>query len=104
MKRGGAKAVTVPALSMRRSPEIVDQSVSATLAGPEVADALDVDVGTALLSLNRTVRDVHGNGVEYLVGLYRPDMFRLEMPLSRVGHGDGRHWEPTIGRNTEASA
>lgn len=74
------------------------QSVSATLAGPDVAEALDVAVGSALLSLRRVVRDVDGNGVEYLSGLYRPDMFRLEMPLTRVGSGSARHWEPAIGQ------
>lgn len=72
------------------------QSVTATLAGPDVADALGVAVGSALLSLKRVVRDVDGNGVEYLLGLYRPDMFQLEMPLSRVSDGDGRHWQPAI--------
>ncbi|MDW3224320.1 MAG: GntR family transcriptional regulator [Paracoccaceae bacterium] len=74
------------------------QSVSATLAGPEVAEALEVAVGSALLSLKRVVRDVDGNGVEFLSGLYRPDMFSLEMPLARVGDGVGRHWEPAIGQ------
>ncbi len=78
------------------------QSVSATLAGPEVADALEVAVGSALLSLRRVVRDVDGNGVEYLAGLYRPDMFRLEMPLTRVGNGGTRHWEPAIGQTGKA--
>nr|WP_281496111.1 GntR family transcriptional regulator [Marivita sp. S6314] len=75
------------------------QSVSATLAGPDVAEALNVAVGSALLSLRRVVRDVDGNGVEYLSGLYRPDMFRLEMPLTRVGQGAARHWEPAIGQS-----
>lgn len=73
------------------------QSVSATLAGPDVAEALGVVVGSALLSLRRVVRDVDDNGVEYLCGLYRPDMFRLEMPLTRVGRGSARHWTPAIG-------
>ena len=80
------------------------QSVSASLAGPDVAEALDVAVGSALLSLKRVVRDVDGNGVEYLSGLYRPDMFRLEMPLTRVGKGSTRHWEPAIGQTGEPSA
>jgi GntR family transcriptional regulator len=74
------------------------QSVSASLAGPEVAEALNVAEGSALLSLKRVVRDVDGNGVEFLSGLYRPDMFSLEMPLTRVGDGVGRHWEPAIGQ------
>jgi len=77
------------------------QTVSATLAGPDVAEALDVAVGSALLSLKRVVRDVEGNGVEYLSGLYRPDMFRLEMPLTRVGSGMARHWEPAIGQRED---
>lgn len=76
--------------------EAAHQSVSATLAGPDVAEALGVAVGSALLSLRRVVRDVDGNGVEYLSGLYRPDMFQLEMPLTRVGDGMARHWEPAI--------
>ncbi len=80
------------------------QSVSATLAGPEVAEALDVAVGTALLSLRRVVTDVEGKGVEYLSALYRPDMFRLEMPLARVGKGAARHWEPAIGKENETFA
>jgi GntR family transcriptional regulator len=75
------------------------QSVSAKLAGPEVAEALGVAVGSALLSLRRVVRDVQGNGVEYLSALYRPDMFRLEMSLARVGKGEARHWEPTISKH-----
>ncbi|THH36115.1 GntR family transcriptional regulator [Aliishimia ponticola] len=79
------------------------QTVSATLAGPDVADALDVAVGSALLSLRRVVRDIDGNAVEYLSALYRPDMFRLEMPLARVGSGNTRHWEPAIGELGETS-
>jgi GntR family transcriptional regulator len=84
----------------RSGVQIVEahQSVSATLAGPDVAEALEVAVGSPLLSLKRVVRDVDGNGVEYLSGLYRPDMFSLEMPLSRVGNGRARHWEPAIGQ------
>ena len=65
---------------------------------PEIASSIRVAVGSALLSLNRIVRDEDGNGVEYLSALYRPDMFRLEMPLRRVGQQNERHWEPTIGQ------
>jgi GntR family transcriptional regulator len=85
----------------RSGVQIVEahQSVSATLAGPDVAEALEIAVGSALLSLKRVMRDVDGNGVEYLYALYRPDMFSLEMPLSRIGEGKGRHWEPSIGQS-----
>ncbi len=72
------------------------QSVTASLASPDVAEALGVSVGSALLSLNRIVYDAEGQGVEYLAALYRPDMFRLQMSLSRVGAESERHWEPVI--------
>ena len=40
-----------------------------------------------------------GRGVEYLSALYRPDLFRLEMTLERIGVGNDRQWQPVIGRN-----
>lgn len=76
--------------------ETARQSVSATLAPPDIAEALNVSVGSALLSLDRVVLDSHGRGVEFLSALYRPDMFRLDMDLSRVDDGGLRHWEPRI--------
>jgi GntR family transcriptional regulator len=74
-----------------------EQSVTATLASPDVAQALEISVGSALLSLTRIVRDADGQGVEYLSALYRPDVFQLEMSLERVGDGVHRHWEPVVG-------
>ncbi len=85
---------------LERSGVLVDsatQSVSVTLATPDVAEALGVSVGAPLLSLRRVVRDTEGRGVEYLSALYRPDLFRLEMTLARTGAGENRHWEPVIG-------
>lgn len=79
------------------------QSVTATLAAPDVAEALGVSVGSPLLSLRRVVRDSDGRGVEHLSALYRPDVFRLEMTLNRVGTGDARHWAPVIGDVPEAA-
>ncbi|MEM9763243.1 MAG: GntR family transcriptional regulator [Pseudomonadota bacterium] len=73
-----------------------EQAVSATLAAPAVADALGIAAGAPLLSLTRVVRDAEGRCVEHLAALYRPEMFRLEMRLHRVGVGDARHWEPVI--------
>ncbi len=84
---------------MERSGVEVDharQTVSAALATPDVAEALDVSVGVALIALTRVVYDTAGNGVEHLSALYRPDRFRLEMVLNRVGDADTRHWEPAL--------
>lgn len=72
------------------------QSVSATLASPTLAEALEVAVGSALLSLQRVVCDSDGNGVEYLSARYRPDLFTLDMTLARVKDGNDRYWEPSI--------
>ncbi len=70
---------------------------SAQQSVPDVAEALGVSVGAALIALERVVRDAEGRGVEHLAALYRPDLFRLEMTLTRVGAGPDRHWEPVIG-------
>lgn len=80
------------------------QSVTATLAAPDVAEQLGVSVGAPLLALDRVVRDSAGQGVEYLSALYRPDMFRLEMELSRVGAREARHWEPVISPEARKAA
>ncbi|WP_020040867.1 GntR family transcriptional regulator [Salipiger mucosus] len=72
------------------------QTVSAVLATPETAEALETTVGAALISLMRVVYDTDGAGIEYLSALYRPDRFQLELTLNRVGGGDDRHWEPVL--------
>lgn len=74
-----------------------DQSVTAALAAPDVAAALEVSTGSPLLALTRIVRDAGGAGVEHLSALYRPDMFRLEMSLTREGRDGARRWAPVIG-------
>lgn len=74
-----------------------EQAVTATLAAPDVADALEVAAGSALLALRRVVRDETGRAVEHLSALYRPDRFQLEMQLARVGPGDARQWRPVVG-------
>ncbi|MEM7566948.1 MAG: GntR family transcriptional regulator [Pseudomonadota bacterium] len=72
------------------------QTVSAALATPQVAEALDVEPGAPLIALTRIVRDAAGRGVEHLQALYRPDRYRFEMTLARVGAGDARHWSPVV--------
>ena len=80
------------------------QQVGATLAAPDVAEALGVAVGSALLTIRRVVRDTEGRGVEYLSALYRPDLFRLEMTLNRVNANGKRHWAPVIDREAGREA
>ncbi len=73
------------------------QSISATLASHDVAQALDVTVGSPLISLTRVVFDEQGRGVEHLEALYRPDRYRIQIDLERNGDDDARYWEPRVG-------
>jgi len=65
------------------APATAEQAVSATLADMVVADRLGVDVGAPLLRTRRIVRDERGTPIELLVALYRSDLYRLTMTLSR---------------------
>jgi GntR family transcriptional regulator len=72
-----------------------DQTIGATLADAQAAMRLGVDVGSALLTLTRAVRDEAGQVVEYLQALYRPDRYLYRMSLARVDAAEGgRVWTP----------
>ena len=71
------------------------QRISAVLATPETANALDVRTGSPLIELVRVVYDSDGRGVEHLHALYRPDRYNFEMDLERAGDGSARTWAPT---------
>ncbi|TCT11571.1 GntR family transcriptional regulator [Tepidamorphus gemmatus] len=80
------------------------QSVSAVLATPEIATALETEVGAALISLTRVVYDRDGRGIEYLSALYRPDRYQLELTLTRDDRGDTPRWQPVAaGGGSEAA-
>jgi len=70
------------------------QDLSAELATPEVAQALDCEIGAPLISLVRTVFDANGRGIEHLHALYRPDRYAFRMALVRNGASAERRWEP----------
>jgi GntR family transcriptional regulator len=93
-----AELATTPLLSLlERSGVRVEraaQTITASLAGPEVADALGLDVGAPVLALTRVVFDAHGKGVEHLAATYRPDRYMFQMELVRTGQGADRFWHP----------
>lgn len=71
-----------------------EQTITATLADPAMAEALSVEIGSPLLQVARVVYDQNGRAVEYIRATYRPDRYRYTMRLSRV-HGEGRSlWSP----------
>ena len=71
------------------------QTISATLAGPDAAAALKVEIGSPLISLTRVVYGADGRGIEHLTALYRPDMYAFHMEMVRSSHGVERYWQPT---------
>jgi GntR family transcriptional regulator len=68
------------------------QRISASHADAEVAEQLDVSVGSALLAVRRLIYDQSERPVQWLHGLYRPDRYEYEMQLSRVGGIDAKVW------------
>jgi len=73
------------------------QAISATLAGPEAAQALGLEIGSPLLALTRVVYESSGRGVEHLHALYRPDRYAFHMDLVRTGTDGERRWSPAPG-------
>lgn len=73
--------------------ERASQTIGATLAGPEAAQALGVGLGSPLLSLTRVVHGADDRGVEHLHALYRPDRFSFQMDLRRTGARGRRSWK-----------
>ena len=98
----GDLATTPLFVLLERSGILVDQAkqeISATLATSDVARALQVPVGSPLISLNRIVFDRNQRGVEYLAALYRPDRYRIEIDLNRAGSEDSRYWQTIDGKS-----
>jgi GntR family transcriptional regulator len=83
------------------SVERATQEIGAVLASPELASALDVDIGSALIALTRVVYDALGRGVEHLRALYRPDRYAFRMDLERTGESEGRRWSPVAKSHDE---
>ncbi|PWC37768.1 GntR family transcriptional regulator [Azospirillum sp. TSO35-2] len=77
--------------------ERATQAINATLAGPEAAAALDLEIGSPLLTLTRVVYEPAGRGVEHLHALYRPDRYSFHMDLVRTGNDGERRWSPALG-------
>jgi GntR family transcriptional regulator len=71
-----------------------EQSISAVLADPTVAEFLDVPVASALLNIRRLVRDAAGRPVEYLDARYRPDRFEYRQDLAAHETSGAPVWLP----------
>jgi GntR family transcriptional regulator len=76
-------------------PASARQQIGATLAAPDVAQALGIHAGAALLEVRRVVEDAEGRPVQYLRALYRPELYRIEMAMTRTAGEDGLAWTAT---------
>ncbi len=68
------------------------QTITATVAPPNVAVALGIHAGAPLLDVRRLVMDATGRPIEHIRVLYRPELYRYEMDLTRVREADGARW------------
>lgn len=68
------------------------QSITATLADAITAPALDVQVGSPLLKVVRTVYDTDNRPVEFITVCYRPDIYQLNQNLDRVEGDAAKIW------------
>jgi GntR family transcriptional regulator len=83
---GVTSQVTVIALLDKVLPKPIqdaEQSISVAVAMPEVADALKVAPGTALLRIDRTYYDTEGDSVELAVSHFHPDRYSYRVRLRR---------------------
>jgi len=58
------------------------QTLTASLADARSAPALEIEVGSALLQLDRTLFDADGRAFDHLTALYRPDRYQYLMDLT----------------------
>lgn len=72
------------------------QTISATLANADMAQALEVSIGSPLIALQRVVYDQQGHGIEHLEAFYRPDRYKIQVDLGRMGDSSARYWMPVM--------
>jgi GntR family transcriptional regulator len=68
------------------------QTITAKLAAPNVAELLEVEPGVALLCIGRVVRDDNDRAVEFITGLYRPDTYEHRMSIDRAQPKERAVW------------
>lgn len=70
------------------APARVEQTVTASLATPQISSLLEVPIGSALISLERIVFDQHDRPIDINYGLYRPDRYHFQINLERPHSSD----------------
>ena len=83
MTRAQLKSTPMLALIEAAGVEIASatQIIAATLADTSVSESLQVDVGSPILRVTRTVSDKAGRPVQHIVGQFRPDRYQIRLDL-----------------------
>lgn len=68
------------------------QTITATLADSVTASALRVNIGSPLIKVTRIVYDINDRPVEYITIFYRPDLYQLNLDLSRMKGAQSNFW------------
>lgn len=63
------------------------QTISATLADATLSSILQVDIGSPILRVSRTVEDVHGRPVQHILAQFRPDKYQITLDLNSPSGG-----------------
>lgn len=58
------------------------QTISATLADVTLSSALEVDIGSPILRVSRTVFDADHRPVQHLLAQFRPDRYQIKLDLN----------------------
>lgn len=57
------------------------QTISASLADGTLANLLEVDIGSPILRVSRTVLDIHRRPVQHVLAQFRPDLYQIKLDL-----------------------
>lgn len=84
-----AKLKSTPMLGLLREAGVqigaAHQTISATLADATLSAALQVEIGSPILRISRTVLDTAGRPVQHILAQYRPDRYQIRLDLNAPG-------------------
>lgn len=83
MDRAALKATPMLSLLEQAGVQIgaATQTISASLADGTLASLLEVDIGSPILRVNRTVFDTAHRPVQYVLAQFRPDLYQIKLDL-----------------------
>lgn len=83
MDRAALKATPMLSLLEQAGVRIgaATQTISASLADGTLANLLDVDIGSPILRVSRTVLDIDRRPVQHVLAQFRPDRYQIRLDL-----------------------